>query len=30
MKDGHVSDEHLNVIIDCGIRVPDHATLNPW
>ena len=30
MKDGHVSDEHLNEIIECGIRVPDHAALNPW
>ena len=30
MKDGHVSDEHLKEIIECGIRVPDHAALNPW
>ena len=30
MKDGHVSDEHLNEIIECGIRVPDHPALNPW
>ena len=30
MKEGHVSDEHLNEIIECGIRVPDHAALNPW
>ena len=30
IKDGHVSDEHLKEIIECGIRVPDHAALNPW
>ena len=30
MKDGHVSDEHLKEIIECGIRVQDHAALNPW
>ena len=30
MKDGHVSDEHLKEIIEYGIRVPDHAALNPW
>ena len=30
MKDGHVSDEHLQEIIECGIRVQDHAALNPW
>ena len=29
MKDGHVSDEHLKEIIECGIKVPDHAALNP-
>ena len=30
MKDGHVSDEQLKEIIECGIRVPDHDALNPW
>ena len=30
MIDGNVSEDHLKTIIDCGIRVPDHAALNPW
>ena len=30
MKNGHVSDEHLKEIIECGIRMQDHTALNPW
>ena len=30
MLDGDICDDHLKTIIDCGIRVPDHAALNPW
>jgi len=30
MNAGHVSLDHLNEILDCGLRVPDHGALNPW
>ena len=30
MLDGNVLDDHLRIIIECGMRVPDHAALNPW
>ena len=30
MFDGMVTEDHLTEIINCGIRVPDHAALNPW
>ena len=30
MLEGEVSEDHLTQIINCGIRVPDHAALNPW
>ena len=30
MLDGLVVEEDLSEIINCGIRVPDHAALNPW
>ena len=25
-----ISEDHLNIIINAGIRVPDHGALNPW
>ena len=25
-----IKDEHLDIIINAGIRVPDHGALNPW
>ena len=30
MNDGQVSLDHLNEILECGLRVPDHGALNPW
>ena len=30
MNAGHVPLDHLNEILDCGLRVPDHGALNPW
>ena len=25
-----IKDEDLKIILDAGIRVPDHGALNPW
>ena len=30
MTNENFNDEDLNIILDCGIRVPDHGALNPW
>ena len=30
MEAGKVLDEHLENIIKCGLRVPDHGALSPW
>jgi nitroreductase len=30
MDPGKVEDEHLENIIKCGLRVPDHGALSPW
>ena len=30
MDSGKVEDEHLENIIKCGLRVPDHGALSPW
>ena len=30
MTNENFNDEDLNIILNCGIRVPDHGALNPW
>ena len=30
MKRGKVSEDHLKLILEAGIRVPDHGALKPW
>lgn len=30
IKTGQVTDNHLENIVECGLRVPDHGALNPW
>ena len=30
MTDQNINVDDLNVILNCGIRVPDHGALNPW
>ena len=30
MSPGPIKENHLNQIIQAGIRVPDHGALNPW
>lgn len=30
MKPGHVKNEDLNLILNTGLRVPDHGGLKPW
>jgi nitroreductase len=30
MTDQNFNVDDLNVILNCGIRVPDHGALNPW
>ena len=30
MNAGYVPSDHLNEILECGLRVPDHGALNPW
>tara|TARA_Y100001970_G_scaffold135169_1_gene166407 strand:+ start:639 stop:1208 length:570 start_codon:yes stop_codon:yes gene_type:complete len=30
MKNHPIKDDDLNIIINAGIRVPDHGALNPW
>ena len=30
IKNHPIKEEHLNIIINAGIRVPDHGALNPW
>src|SRR6056300_1757162 len=30
MNAGNVHSEHLDEILECGLRVPDHGALNPW
>jgi nitroreductase len=30
MTNENFKDEDLNIILNCGIRVPDHGALNPW
>ena len=30
MKNHPIKDEHIDLIVKAGIRVPDHGALNPW
>ena len=30
MKNHPIKDEHIELIVKAGIRVPDHGALNPW
>ena len=30
IKNHPINEDHLNIIINAGIRVPDHGALNPW
>ena len=30
MKNHPIKDEHIDLIVKSGIRVPDHGALNPW
>jgi len=30
MNAGNVDSNHLDKILECGLRVPDHGALNPW
>jgi len=30
MNAGNVHSNHLDKILECGLRVPDHGALNPW
>ena len=30
MSSEPIKDENLKIILDAGIRVPDHGALNPW
>ena len=30
MNAGNVDSNHLDEILECGLRVPDHGALNPW
>jgi len=30
MNAGNVHSDHLDEILECGLRVPDHGALNPW
>ena len=30
MSSEPIDDEKLKIILDAGIRVPDHGALNPW
>ena len=30
MNAGNVRSNHLDEILECGLRVPDHGALNPW
>ena len=30
MSSDPINDEDLKIILDAGIRVPDHGALNPW
>ena len=30
MTNENFNDKDLNIILNCGIRVPDHGALNPW
>ena len=30
MQNHPIKDDHLDIIVKAGIRVPDHGALNPW